>query len=180
MVRAAIPDAAESVLKFLPSLGTGEAIAFGDGVTLPARLRFHMLPEHAMPHSTTAKFSEKWSKNITDPKFMEAVVKRWRSSGHPEAEMEPSAPSRPAAQAAGTAQPTRPGPAGGSAMGVPTPPAGQPPQDGQPHMEPRRPGMQPHQTASGFGRQAATPQQSPREGAAAMQQQLRKSFGRQF
>ncbi|HHI81521.1 MAG TPA: DUF87 domain-containing protein, partial [Rhizobiales bacterium] len=82
MVRAAIPDAAESVLEFLPSLGTGEAIAFGDGVTLPARLRFHMLPEHAMPHSTTAKFSEKWSKNITDPKFMEAVIRRWRSAGH--------------------------------------------------------------------------------------------------
>ncbi len=113
MVRAAIPDAAESVLEFLPSLGTGEAIAFGDGVTLPARLRFHMLPEHAMPHSTTAKFSEKWSKNITDPKFMDAVIRRWRAAGHPDGDMEVETP--PANPLAGA--PAAPAPANGMSGG---------------------------------------------------------------
>ena len=40
IVRSAVPDAAASLIEFLPSLGTREAIAFGEGVPLPTRFSF--------------------------------------------------------------------------------------------------------------------------------------------
>ena len=49
IVRSAVPDAASSLLDFLPSLGTREAIAFGEGVALPTRFRFAELAEQCIP-----------------------------------------------------------------------------------------------------------------------------------
>ena len=162
MVRAAIPDAAESVLEFLPSLGTGEAIAFGDGVTVPARLKFNRLPEHALPHSTTAKFTEKWSKNITDPKFMEAVIKRWRAAGHSDVDYETETSRQPhghgphggyGGYGGGSANGVSPAP--GQALGqasgpLPEAMAGQPSQPpmAQPHTPPHQ---MPEQIAQAMG-----------------------------
>ncbi len=40
LLRAAVSDAAANLLSFVPSLGTREVKAFGEGVTLPTRLRF--------------------------------------------------------------------------------------------------------------------------------------------
>ena len=44
IIRSAVSDAAASLLAFLPSLGTREVFAFGEGVALPTRLRFSELP----------------------------------------------------------------------------------------------------------------------------------------
>jgi hypothetical protein len=69
------------LLEFLSALGSREAIAFGDGVTLPVRIRFDELPPHSLPRSSTARFSEKWQKPVGDLHFLEAIVERWRAAG---------------------------------------------------------------------------------------------------
>src|SRR5262249_31515066 len=43
LLRASVTDTAANLLEFLPSLGTGEAFAFGEGVALPTRVRFKPL-----------------------------------------------------------------------------------------------------------------------------------------
>jgi uncharacterized protein len=80
IVKSAIADTGSGLLEFLTALGQREAIAFGDGVTLPVRIRFDELPKHCMPRSSTASFTEKWQKSVGDEGFLEAVVDRWRNS----------------------------------------------------------------------------------------------------
>ncbi len=85
IVKAAVADTGSGLLEFLPSLGQREAIAFGDGVSLPVRIRFDELPKSALPRSSTAKFSEKWQNPMGDEGFLQTVVERWRASGNPHA-----------------------------------------------------------------------------------------------
>lgn len=80
IVKAAVSDAASGLLDFLPSLGTREAIAFGDGMTLPARIRLNQLAPDAMPKGRTATFTKKWREQIGNQSFLEAVVQRWRAA----------------------------------------------------------------------------------------------------
>jgi hypothetical protein len=84
IVRSAISDTGSGLLEFLPALGAREAIAFGDGVTLPVRIKFHELPPEALPKSSSAKFSEKWQTASDDIDLIKMVVERWRASGHVE------------------------------------------------------------------------------------------------
>ncbi len=80
IVTSAIADTGAGLLEFLSALGQREAIAFGDGVTLPVRIRFDELEKENMPRSSTARFSEKWQKSVGDEGFLESVVERWRAS----------------------------------------------------------------------------------------------------
>ena len=82
IVQSAIADTGSGLLEFLPALGSREAIAFGDGMTLPVRIKFDELPKQHMPRSSTAKFSEKWNQDIGDEAFLQNVVERWRASGN--------------------------------------------------------------------------------------------------
>ena len=50
-------------------------------MSLPVRIKFDELPKHALPRSSTARFSEKWQKSLGDEGFLEQVVERWRASG---------------------------------------------------------------------------------------------------
>ncbi len=81
IVSSAISDTGSGLLEFLPALGQREAIAFGDGVALPVRIKFDELPSDRLPRSSTAKFSEKWQTSAEDENFLDQVVERWRSSG---------------------------------------------------------------------------------------------------
>jgi hypothetical protein len=81
IVSSAISDTGSGLLEFLPALGQREAIAFGDGVALPVRIRFDELPKDRLPRSSTAKFSEKWQTSVGDENFLDQVVERWRSAG---------------------------------------------------------------------------------------------------
>ena len=81
IVASAVSDTGSGLLEFLPALGQREAIAFGDGVSLPVRIKFDELAKHNLPRSTTAKFSECWQASIGDENFLEQVVERWRSAG---------------------------------------------------------------------------------------------------
>lgn len=81
IVASAIADTGTGMLEFLPALGHREAIAFGDGVALPARIKFDRLPKECLPRSTTARFSEKWQESFGDKEFLDKVVERWRDAG---------------------------------------------------------------------------------------------------
>ena len=88
IVRAGISDAAASMLEFMPTMGTGEAVAFGEGVALPTRIVFDILAADRLPHSATASFIENWSSDIGSGDFLVDVVSRWRnqSMGSPQGE----------------------------------------------------------------------------------------------
>jgi hypothetical protein len=88
IVKSAISDTGSGLLEFLSALGQREAIAFGDGVTLPVRIKFDDLPKHAMPRSSSAMFTTMWQQANTDSGFLEQIVEKWRlsNSGSPSAE----------------------------------------------------------------------------------------------
>jgi uncharacterized protein len=79
ILKAGISDAAASLLEFMPTMGTGEAITFGEGVALPTRIKFDLLPPHELPRSNTASFTTSWAKDIPDDTFLHEIVNRWRS-----------------------------------------------------------------------------------------------------
>jgi uncharacterized protein len=79
ILRAGISDAAASLLEFMSTMGTGEAITFGEGVALPTRIKFDMLAEDEWPKSNTASFTSNWSKDLPDDSFLHEIVHRWRS-----------------------------------------------------------------------------------------------------
>jgi hypothetical protein len=81
IVQSAVSDTGSGMLEFLPALGQREAIAFGDGVALPVRIKFDELPKTALPRSSTARFSERWQASVGDEGFLEQIVERWRSAG---------------------------------------------------------------------------------------------------
>ena len=81
IVQSAVADTGSGLMEFLPSLGQREAIAFGDGVALPVRIKFDELPKNCLPRSSTARFSEKWQQSLGDEAFLEQVVERWRTAG---------------------------------------------------------------------------------------------------
>jgi uncharacterized protein len=81
IVLSALSDTGSGMIDFLSALGQREAIAFGDGVTLPVRIRFDELPPHALPRSSTARFSEKWQTSVGDESFLDLLVEKWRSAG---------------------------------------------------------------------------------------------------
>jgi hypothetical protein len=80
IVQSSISDTGSGLMEFLPALGQREAIAFGEGVTLPVRIRFDELPKSALPRSSTAKFSTAWQQSIGDDGFLDQIVERWRHS----------------------------------------------------------------------------------------------------
>ena len=105
ILRAGISDAAASLLEFMPTMGTGEAITFGEGVALPTRIKFDTLPADCQPRSNTASFTKNWAVDIHDENFLPEIVNRWRaqshnpdSLGHADAAAAAAAPA-PAAQA---------------------------------------------------------------------------------
>lgn len=82
ILKAGISDAAASLMEFMPTMGTGEAVTFGEGVSLPTRIKFDLLPRHALPKSSTASFTRNWSIDVPDEGFLEAIVARWRMQSY--------------------------------------------------------------------------------------------------
>jgi len=82
ILKAGISDAAASLMEFMPTMGTGEAVTFGEGVSLPTRIKFDLLPRHALPKSSTASFTRNWSIDVPDEGFLDAIVARWRMQSY--------------------------------------------------------------------------------------------------
>jgi hypothetical protein len=80
IVRAAVSDAASSLIGFVPALGTREVFAFGEGVALPTRLRFRELPADLVPRSEAAGRARVEAGCGVDRDFIVSVVERWRGA----------------------------------------------------------------------------------------------------
>ena len=81
IVKSAIPDGGSSLLEFLASLGTSEAIVFGEGVALPTRLRFSRMPADRLPKSQSGRaLGPEVTDEEVDGDFIAAVVDRWREA----------------------------------------------------------------------------------------------------
>jgi hypothetical protein len=95
ILRSAVSDTAANLLGFLPSLGTREVIAFGEGVALPTRFRFKSLPQSRLPKSEVMRSGPGMLDSDINESFLAAMVERWRGmtmskAAHPE-EMPPEA-----------------------------------------------------------------------------------------
>jgi DNA helicase HerA-like ATPase len=77
IVRGAVPEASHGLMNFLPALRNGEAIAAGEGVSMPMRVCFDLLPENRRPKSATASFTGSWSKE-SESTQVERAIERWR------------------------------------------------------------------------------------------------------
>jgi uncharacterized protein len=141
ILKAGISDAAASLLEFMPTMGQGEAIAFGEGVSLPTRITFDRLPREAVPRTTTATFSESWANDVQDNGFLSDVVARWRLQSH----FSFVDPSRPAPEPA--APEVR-----GQIPRTPPPPSGQPFGRAVAPREPAMPTLRGFTGARGFSR----------------------------
>ena len=80
IVRSAVSDAAANLLAFVPSLGTREVLAFGEGVALPTRLKFKQLPEHLIPHSQAVINASTDHTAAPTEDFIDTIIDRWRGA----------------------------------------------------------------------------------------------------
>jgi hypothetical protein len=80
LLRSAVSDAAANLLSFVPSLGTREVLAFGEGVALPTRLRFKEVPVHQLPRSEATISTVPSVAAGHDMHFVGAVLERWRGA----------------------------------------------------------------------------------------------------
>jgi DNA helicase HerA-like ATPase len=75
IIEATLAEASAAMFSVLPFLGNSEAIAIGEGVPVPMRMRFDVLPESEQPLSGSARFSERWRLAGTDEKSaMDRIV----------------------------------------------------------------------------------------------------------
>ena len=99
LLRSAVSDAAANLLSFVPSLGTREVLAFGEGVALPTRLRFKEVPVHQLPRSEATIASVPSVSAGHDMHFVSAVLDRWRgATSNRDVPNDPGIGDRPAAR----------------------------------------------------------------------------------
>lgn len=79
IVRSAVADNAASLHSFIPSLGTREVLAFGEGVPIPTRLRFKKLPPASLPKSEAVGSIGAHAGGVTEA-FIDDVLDRWRGA----------------------------------------------------------------------------------------------------
>jgi len=97
LLRSAVSDAAANLLSFVPSLGTREVLAFGEGVALPTRLRFKEVPVHQLPRSEATIATVASVAAGHDMHFVSAVLERWRgATSQRDVPNDPGASDRPA------------------------------------------------------------------------------------
>ncbi len=99
LMRSAVSDAAANLLSFVPSLGTREVLAFGEGVALPTRLRFKEVPPHQLPRSEATIATVPSVSAGHDMHFVGAVLERWRgATSNRDAPNDPGFTERPIAR----------------------------------------------------------------------------------
>jgi uncharacterized protein len=79
IIRNAISDAAASTLATLSALTIGEAIAFGEGIATPMRLRFTLLPPERRPKSNITGTQEHVFGQM-DPTALNNIIGRLRAA----------------------------------------------------------------------------------------------------
>src|SRR3982075_436152 len=111
LLRSAVSDAAANLLSFVPSLGTREVLAFGEGVALPTRLRFKEVPVHQLPPGEATISTVPSVAAGHDMHFVGAVLERWRgATSHRDVPNDPGINERPPAPPAPDPHPHAPAP----------------------------------------------------------------------
>jgi DNA helicase HerA-like ATPase len=82
IIRSAIPNSSISTMSFLSSIGNGEAIAFGEAVAVPMRMRFTRVQEKMLPKAHG--LAEKPSDESPDTVDLRNIVGRMRSVSGPD------------------------------------------------------------------------------------------------
>ncbi len=76
IIRNAIPDSSSSIVNFIASIGNGEAIAFGEAVSIPMRMRFQRVQERFLPRSAGYESTGTELQPSDDPR---EIVERMRA-----------------------------------------------------------------------------------------------------
>jgi DNA helicase HerA-like ATPase len=77
-VRSMLPDDAAGLMNALPVLRQREAIAVGEGVAHPMRIRFSELEPQFRPKGEAANFPQAWEDDVNGSEFLETIIERWR------------------------------------------------------------------------------------------------------
>ncbi len=82
IIRSAIPNSSTSTTSFISSIGNGEAIAFGEAVSVPMRMRFSRIAEERLPraHGITDRIDEDHPPTVD----LRAIVSRMRAINGPD------------------------------------------------------------------------------------------------
>ncbi|MGO7035032.1 ATP-binding protein [Rhizobium ruizarguesonis] len=77
IIRSAIPNSSISTTSFISSIGNGEAIAFGEAISVPMRMRFSRVDENLLPKASSA--NSKNSEEDPDTVDLRKIVTRMRA-----------------------------------------------------------------------------------------------------
>lgn len=77
IIRSAIPNSSISTTSFISSIGNGEAIAFGEAISVPMRMRFSRVDETLLPKANSA--NNKHSEEDPDTVDLRKIVTRMRA-----------------------------------------------------------------------------------------------------
>jgi len=82
IIRSAIPNSSISTTSFISSIGNGEAIAFGEAISVPMRMRFSRVEERYLPKANGANV--KVSDEDPDNVDLRKIVTRMRAVSGPD------------------------------------------------------------------------------------------------
>ncbi len=82
IIRSAIPNSSTSTTSFISSIGNGEAIAFGEAVAVPMRMRFNRIAEERLPraHGIVDRIDEDAPPTVD----LRSIVSRMRAINGPD------------------------------------------------------------------------------------------------
>lgn len=84
IIRSAIPNSSVSTTSFLSSIGNGEAIAFGEAITVPMRMRFTRVDQSHLPKANGVSAAQHSDDETPDTVDLRSVVSRMRSVAGPD------------------------------------------------------------------------------------------------
>ncbi|TCR07077.1 hypothetical protein EDF70_1011043 [Neorhizobium sp. JUb45] len=84
IIRSAIPNSSISTTSFLSSIGNGEAIAFGEAISVPMRMRFTRVDQSHLPKANGASAAHYGDDETPDTVDLRSVVSRMRSVAGPD------------------------------------------------------------------------------------------------
>jgi uncharacterized protein len=82
LVRRTLPETAAGLLSTLPTLRQQEAIAVGEGVPHPMRIRFNHLDPSLQPQGGSTNFPKAWETDHEGLGFLTETIERWRWQSH--------------------------------------------------------------------------------------------------
>lgn len=78
LVRRTLPESAAGLLNTLPTLRQQEAIAIGEGVPHPMRIRFADLDSRFRPRGEATNFPRAWQNDDKGQEYLMSIIDRWR------------------------------------------------------------------------------------------------------